>query len=69
MTKGTCPRCLGSGQPRSPWEVALLDKCVRCGGTGRTKNPTQPSDDFRIAVMEAEQRGYERGYADGRGAL
>jgi len=49
--------------------VAVLDKCLRCGGTGTTKNPTEPTDDFRIAVMEAEQRGYERGYADGRGAL
>jgi hypothetical protein len=50
-------------------EVTVLDKCVRCGGTGRTKNPTEPTDDFRIAVMEAEQRAYERGYADGRGSL
>lgn len=31
-----------------------------------TKNPTEPTDDFRIAVTEAEQRGYERGCADGR---
>jgi hypothetical protein len=34
----------------------VLDKCIRCGGSGRTTNPTAPTDDFRIAVMEAEQR-------------
>jgi DnaJ-class molecular chaperone len=69
MTEGTCPRCHGSGQPRSLWEATVLDKCIRCGGSGRTTNPTAPTDDFRIAVMEAEQRAYERGYADGRGTL
>ena len=67
MTEGTCPRCQGSGEPRALFEVAMLDGCIRCGGTGRAKNPTEPTDDFRIAVMEAEQRAYERGYADGRG--
>ncbi len=67
MTEGTCPRCHGSGQARSPFEVVFLDTCLRCGGTGMTKNPTEPTDDFRLAVLEAEHRGYERGVADGRG--